>query len=284
MKKRNEETMMKLILDYAINSDRVSAVFMNGSRTNPNAPKDCYMDYDIVYVTDDVEYFINDKSFISHFGKTAIIQEPDSPNFGWEGSDLKKRYGYLMLFEDGNRIDLSFLNEKYAQQAFDEDSLRLLLLDKRGLIKDSNPTSDINYYVTRPTIEKYKGCCNEFWWCLNNVAKGIARDEVGYYLDMYNRHVRDMLMMMIEWHIGFGYDYKICTGKNGKYFKNYLDPQHYSMFVNTYCGKDDIQNALSVAFDLFSELAQNLGEKLGFEYNYSDEKAIREYFEKVLHN
>ena len=47
---RSEKEMIDLILDTARKDERIRAVYMNGSRTNPNAPKDLFQDYDIVYV------------------------------------------------------------------------------------------------------------------------------------------------------------------------------------------------------------------------------------------
>lgn len=38
--------------------------------------------------------------------------------------------------------------------------------------------------------------------CLNNVAKGIARDELPYAMEMYNCVVRNDLKDMIYWYIG----------------------------------------------------------------------------------
>jgi len=48
----------------------------------------------------------------------------------------------------------------------------------------------------------YYSCCNNFWWCLNNVAKGIARDELPYAMHMLNDVVRAELHDMINWYIG----------------------------------------------------------------------------------
>ena len=45
---RSEEEMMNLILQVAKDDERVRAVYLNGSRTNPNAPKDRFQDYDVV--------------------------------------------------------------------------------------------------------------------------------------------------------------------------------------------------------------------------------------------
>ncbi|MBR3842430.1 MAG: aminoglycoside 6-adenylyltransferase, partial [Christensenellaceae bacterium] len=57
---RSESEMMSLIMGFAERDERVRAVYMNGSRTNPNAPKDIFQDYDIVYVVRNFEEFKND--------------------------------------------------------------------------------------------------------------------------------------------------------------------------------------------------------------------------------
>ena len=44
---RSEQEMMKLILDFAREKNDIRAVYMNGSRANPKAPKDILQDYDI---------------------------------------------------------------------------------------------------------------------------------------------------------------------------------------------------------------------------------------------
>ena len=46
---RTEQEMFDTILGFAKADDRVRAVYMNGSRTNPNVDKDKYRDYDVVF-------------------------------------------------------------------------------------------------------------------------------------------------------------------------------------------------------------------------------------------
>ena len=50
---------------------------MNGSRTNENVPKDIFQDYDIVYVVEDTESFIENKDWIKIFGEILYMQYPD---------------------------------------------------------------------------------------------------------------------------------------------------------------------------------------------------------------
>ena len=43
---RSENEMYNLILEIAKNNVRIKVVYMNGSRTNENVPKDIFQDYD----------------------------------------------------------------------------------------------------------------------------------------------------------------------------------------------------------------------------------------------
>ena len=54
---RTEREMTALILGVAEQDARVRAVFMNDSRANPNAPRDIFQDYDIVYVVEETASF-----------------------------------------------------------------------------------------------------------------------------------------------------------------------------------------------------------------------------------
>ena len=47
---RSEHEILELILNTAKSDDRIRAVIMNGSRTNPNAPRDIFQDFDILYL------------------------------------------------------------------------------------------------------------------------------------------------------------------------------------------------------------------------------------------
>lgn len=71
---RTETEMMNLILQIA-ESLKVDAVALSGSRTNEQAPKDEFQDYDVVYVVDDLDTLTNDLSWLDQFGKRVIEQE-----------------------------------------------------------------------------------------------------------------------------------------------------------------------------------------------------------------
>lgn len=94
-KMRSEKEMYDLIIGTAENDERIRAVYMNGSRTNPNVPKDIFQDYDIVYVVRENAPFYKDKSWIDIFGERLYMQCPDEVD-KWNGMsvDFDKCYGY----------------------------------------------------------------------------------------------------------------------------------------------------------------------------------------------
>ena len=68
---------MNLILQVAKDDERVRAVYLNGSRTNHNAPKDRFQDYDVVYVVTDTKPYYENHDWINHFGTVLYMQMPE---------------------------------------------------------------------------------------------------------------------------------------------------------------------------------------------------------------
>jgi aminoglycoside 6-adenylyltransferase len=278
---RTEGQMFDLILDTAKADERIRAVIMNGSRANPNAPRDCFQDFDIVYIVSDVDPFRRNLEWIKRFGDMMIQQMPDDmqdPPAAEDGS-----YAYLMQFMDGNRIDLTFMSmAQYRQQ--ETDSLSILLLDKDGMIEPFPPASEASYLPKPPTAKAFADCCNEFWWVSPYVAKGLWRQEILYAKCLHDEVVRnEQLIKMLQWHIGVRTDFKINPGKLGKYFRNYLEPELWEMLLHTYsdASYENTWNALFTTCDLFRRVAVPVAEHYGFEYPMADDQKVTAFLEHI---
>lgn len=276
--------MFEVILSIAKEDERIRAVYMNGSRTNPKVEKDIFQDYDIVFVVLETASFIKDKNWLNLFGEIAIVQEPDSNDFA-RGSkqDSSLSYTWLMLFKDGNRIDLHIEVKEIALESYFSDTLTQKLLDKDDFLPEIPPASDKTHWIEAPTKEMYRACCNEFWWCLNNVGKGIARKQIPYAMRMYTEVVHSQLDEMIEWYIGMNNDFAISSGMWGKYFSKYLPGEYYNMYLNTYsdCKVEDFWQAIFTACKLFSIIAKEVSEKLNYPYNINEEEGIILYLKSI---
>lgn len=279
---RNEDEMMKLIIDTAKEDERIRAVYMNGSRTNVNAPKDKFQDYDIVYIVTETRPFYEDEHWHERFGEILYMQCPEASDAsrGME-CNFDACYGWLMQFTDGNRLDLHV--ETLESCDILDDKLCRILLDKDGALPEIPESSDEDHWVQRPDEAEYLAVCNEFWWCLNNIAKGLWRDEIPYAQDMLNMIVRPQLVKVMSWRAGILNGFKISVGKSGKYLHRWIDEDSWERFLSTYCGGivGEIWRSVFIMCDLFDEIAEYVGNNLGFKYNRLEAANSRSYLENV---
>lgn len=274
---RTEGEMLELIVNTAKDDERILAVMLNGSRADPHVEGDVYQDYDVVYFVRDVKPFWDNREWLEEkFGKVAVLQTPET--MGLISPDGDGRFVFLAIFQDGNRIDLTITSDSYT----DGGEPAKVLLDKTGQLAGIKPREDF-WFVKPPTKKHFADCCNEFWWCLNNVAKGIARDQLPYAMNMFNCVVRDMLDCMTEWYIGVITDFKVSAGKSGKYFKKYLSKTLYEMYAATYSDSDyeHLWDSVFTACGLFRLMAHEVADKFGYCYNLTEDKNMTEYLTKV---
>lgn len=276
---RSEEEMFRLILDTARADERVRAVLLNGSRANPAAPRDAFQDYDVVYVVTDTAPFAADPGYIRAFGDPVMVQMPETLRdpFG-DG-----RFIWLALFEDGVRVDLQVQPVDRFRAMQGDDSETIPLLDKDGILPAYPPASDRDYHLRPPAALDYASCCSDFWWCQQNAAKGIRRDELPYAVTMLQRYVRDSLEEMIGWFIGVRHGFDRSAGKAGKYFKRYLDAETYARYLATFSDADPARlwRAMEEMGGLFRDLARAVGDRFGFAYPEEDDRRMTAYLARV---
>jgi aminoglycoside 6-adenylyltransferase len=277
---RSENEMFDLIMDTAKNDDRIRAVLLNGSRTNPDARPDIFQDFDITYFVTEVSSFRDDPAWINRFGELMILQMPEAMEDPPPMND--GHFAYLMQFSDGNRIDLTlFPLDRLGE--FERESLTLLLLDKDGFLEPFPPPSERDYLPHPPTPKAFWDCCNEFWWVCPYVAKGLWREEVIYAKTMLDQPVREQLMKMLVWYIGIKTEFSCNPGKHGRYFQQYLEPEVWDMLQKTYADAsyDDTWEALFTMCNLFRRIALPIAEHFGFDYPHGDDKRVNVHLEHV---
>lgn len=276
---RSETEMLELILRIARGDERIRAVILNGSRANPNAPRDIFQDYDVVYYVTEMAPFVNNRTWTAQFGELMILQMPDA--MGEEPLSPEEHFAYLMQFADGSRIDLGICPlEKINRE---RDSLSILLLDKDGLCQPLPLPSDSDYLPKPPTEKQFADCCNEFWWVCPYVAKGLWREELTYAKYMLDVIVREQLMKMLAWRVGVQTGFQGNPGYHGKFLRSYLAPEEWSLLEKTYAGADVEENwqALLVMGHLFRATAAQVAGHFGYRYNSEEDHNVSAHIEHV---
>lgn len=268
---RAETKMLDLILQTAKNL-KVKAVAMSGSRACPKAPKDEFQDYDVVYIVDDFDNLTSDLSWLNQFGKLIIEQEVS----------LGNRRLYLMLFEDGNRIDLTLCPKEHIQEWVDSEAGFTVLEDEKGLFESYSPSP--KRYWTNPASETdFEKACNEFWWVSSYVVKGICRKQVIYATDHLYGICQQELLKVLAWQVVSDRG-KVDIGKNYKYLFNYLPAEKEKELSNLldFSSLDEIPQSLFATMELFHQEAQFLAHKMGFDYDMEVAEKMIQYAEERL--
>ena len=268
---RAETEMLDLILQTA-KTIQVEAVALSGSRANPKAPKDEFQDYDVVYVVDDLDNLTSDLSWLDQFGKRIIEQEVA----------LNHRRLYLILFEDGNRIDLTLCSKEYIKEWVDSEADYTVLKDDKGLF-ESYPPSPKRYWTNPASETDFEKSCNEFWWVSAYVVKGICRNQIIYAIDHLYGICQQEFLKILAWQVASDKG-TVNVGKNYKYLFNYLPAEKEKDFSNLldFSSLDKITQSLFATMQLFHQEAQNLAQKMGFDYDKEVAEKMMRYAEEKL--
>lgn len=235
---RTEREMMDMFIEFAKQDDRIRLVTLEGSRTNKNITPDTYQDYDISYFVTDLDSFKANDQWLDVFGARLMMQKPE--DMVLFPPELGNWFSYIILFEDGNKLDLTLipLNEVEAYFA-DSDGLVEVLLDKDSLIANEVVSNDRQYWIQKPTAREYDDCCNEFWMVSTYVVKGLARKEILFAIDHLHEVARPNLLRMMAWHIGAERGYTFSVGKNYKFIDRYLPLEDWETLLSTYAENTD---------------------------------------------
>ena len=270
---RTETEMLDVILQTA-KTLQVKAVAMSGSRTNPKAPKDEFQDYDVVYIVDDLDNLTRDLSWLDSFG-TRIIEQHNV---------LGNRRLYLMLFEDGNRIDLTLCPKDHIQEWVDSEADYTVLKDEKGLF-ESYTTSPERYWTSPASQIDFEKACNEFWWVSAYVVKGICRKQLLYATDHLYGICHQELLKVLAWQVASD-NGTVDIGKNYKYLFQYLPTEKEKEFsaLLDFSSVEKIIQSLFSTMNLFHREAQILAQKMGFDYDKEVAEKMMRYAEEKLPN
>ena len=272
-KYRSQEQMLRLISQTA-KSLQVEAVALSGSRTNQRVQTDEFQDYDVVYIVDDLDNLTSDLSWLDQFGKRIIEQH----------NVLGNRRLYLMLFEDGNRIDLTLCPTEYIQEWVDSEAGFTVLEDKKGLFEPYFP-SPHRFWTSPASAIDFEKACNEFWWVSAYVVKGICRKQVIYSTDHLYGICQQELLKVLAWQVAADKG-TIDIGKNYKYLFNYLPAEKEKQFSNLldFSSLEKLTQSLFATMELFHQEAQSLAQKEGFDYDMEVAEKMIKYAEERLSN
>lgn len=283
MRMRSEPEIRKQIMDLARRDERIRAVILNGSRANPDIEPDKYQDYDIVFYVTAYKEFVDEEVWTSAWGKILICQKPDEMTLCGQQKTAVTGFHHLMIFEDGNRIDLTVLPVESLADGSPRESATIVWMDKDNLLNDCPLPDGSDYYIRRPDEKEFLDTCNEFRWVSTYAVKGLLREEVIYAKEITETVLRPMFMRMLEWKIGAENNFHVSFGKAGRFMRKYVTEEFYENILATYsnAGINDNWRSLIIMSELFTEISNEVAAKLNFSVNKEEETNTAVYHRRV---
>lgn len=278
------DELYELMIETARSDERIRALTIEGSAVTDGAVKDEYSDFDITFFVADIKEFLKNKRYMERFGDILIMQEPEdwyAHPYDYNGTE---DFAYLCQYKDGNRIDLTIVDVKNIGRQRDYDEPRRVLINKDGFEELRDITSSDAFIIKKPGEFEYFNTCNEFRWISVYVSKGICRKEFYYAKKALDQYAMDMFIKMLGFKTALDNGFSITLGSSSKYLKRYLTQDEMARFQNIFSdgSYQSMTEKLFLMYDYFSELAQYVGEKLGYAFDREETENVRAFIAKRL--
>ncbi|STQ85797.1 aminoglycoside 6-adenylyltransferase [Helicobacter muridarum] len=258
---RKEQEIISLILHFASKIDSIRAVTLEGSRVNPNIKQDIFCDYDISFFLDRqsiYDFQNSNDEWLKVFGNLVMLQKPESMEL--YPPDLNGWFSYLMLFDDGVRIDLKLIPVEDMPFYKDSEKLMRVLLDKDNFFSPLNDPSDSAFFIKPLTKQSFLDCCNDFYWLYVCVSKDILRCEV-LLANAHLNMMREGIFILLSWHIALKQrNFEFSLGKEYKFLPHFLSKAQTKKLYSCFNlgNKKQAKKTLKVLEKFFAQNARGI--------------------------
>jgi aminoglycoside 6-adenylyltransferase len=274
------------LIRWASERNDVRAILMTSSRANPDAPLDMLSDYDVILAVTDIRPYFDDRAWLGDFGPVLVVyRDPVRLEYGLE------KFIYVTQYENGLKIDFTLWPVEILRRLAETPELPpdidlgyIVLLDKDRLTEGMKLPSHKAYIPAPPGEAAYLELVEIFFHEATYVAKYLWRDDLiaaKYNLDQMMKF--KFLRQMLEWLVEIDHEWSVKMGAYGRGLKEHVRPEIWSRLERTYVGADLEENweALFETIALFSKVATEVGEHLGYAYPNDLERRMLIYLQKV---
>ena len=268
--------MIERITRWAESRDDVRGAVLVGSRARVDHPADEHSDVDVILVVRDAAALVDDPAWVAELGEAGITFVEQT---GMPGVVRERR----VLYTDGTDVDFVVVDVDQAQVVAEGASgvfargVRILV-DKDGLITPlldlPPPTSG-----SSPSQHDFSEAVADFWYHALWTARKLARGEVFTAKSCCDSHLKWLLVRMLEWHAG-----DRDTWHEGRFLEEWADPPALAELRQAYATYDnaDVERAPFATMDLFSWVARETGDHLGYAYLAGEEELSRRFTLQTL--
>ncbi|MBA3602975.1 MAG: aminoglycoside 6-adenylyltransferase [Parachlamydiaceae bacterium] len=257
--------MLGKIVKWGKEEEAVRALFLLGSRAG-RQPVDNFSDYDLSVFCNADESYTESESWLTQFGNVLVCIEE---KIFYKEKTFPSR---LVIFEDGIKVDFSFLSIDVLDQIMQSSSLPddynlgyKILLDKdnraaRMLLSQF----DVN--AVKPSEQEFHEVVKEFWFEVYHVGIYLKRRDL-WSVKFRSWATHSFLLRMIEWHAQSHNQWNQSMPPNGKRMSSWADPKVWKElhWIFAHFDSEDSWKALFHMMNLFKQLTSETARSLSFD-------------------
>lgn len=279
----NEGVISKL-RTWAADKEAVRAVLLTSNRAGTPGSSDALSDFDVILVARDVYPFHADRAWIGDFGVVLVTYWdalfPDQET----GLEI---FANVVQYESGLRIDFTLWPIEKAIRLGQTRKLPAgldvgysVILDKDDLTAGFTPPSFMAYATTKPTEAEFARIVEEFFSGAPAVAKHLMRgDLMAAKWDLDHDMKQVYLRRLLEWQIALDSDWNVSFRSLGKGLKRRMTGERWQQLEAGYAGSviEDNWRALDATLAVFSEVGEDVAQRLGFVYPVELHRRVCEF-------
>lgn len=256
--------MLEKIVEWGKKEDVVRTLILLGSRAFQQ-PVDRFSDYDIsVFCTADVSY-TGSEIWLAQFVNVLVCVKE---KVVCKGKTFPSR---LVIFEDGVKVDFSFLSldilDQIAKSSSLPDDYNLgykILLDKDGRAARMLPPQ-FEIKAIKPSEQEFHEVVKEFWFEIYHVGVYLKRGDL-WYVKFRSWAAHSFLLKMIEWHAEAENDWCFSSPPIGKRMRSWVNEELLNELHGVFAHFDaeDSWKALFNTMKLFRRITTETARLLQF--------------------
>ena len=256
--------MLEKLVDWGKKEDAVRVLILLGSRACRQSV-DAFSDYDLSVFCDVDESYTESDSWLAQFGNVLVCVKE---KIVCKGTTFPSR---LVIFEDGVKVDFSFLSldvlDQIAKSSSLPDDYNLgykILLDKDDRAARMLPPK-FEIKAIKPSEQEFHEVIKEFWFEVYHVGVYLKRGDL-WSVKFRSWAVNSFLLRMIEWHTQAENDWCCSTPPIGKRMSSWLSKDLWEDLhgVFAHFNVEDSWKALFNTMELFRRITAESARALRF--------------------
>lgn len=256
--------MLEKLVEWGKQEDAVRALILVGSRAGQQTV-DAFSDYDLSVFCDADASYTGSDSWLTQFGNVLVSVKE---KVVCKGKTFPSR---LVVFEDGVKVDFSFLSmdvlDEIAQNSSLPDDYILsykILLDKDhrtlGMVLPQHELEAI-----KPSEQEFHEVVKEFWFEVYHVGVYLKRGEL-WSVKFRSSAAHSFLLRMLEWHAEAENNWHSSVPPIGKRMRSWVTEDLWNDLHGIFAHFDaeDSWKALVNTMELFKRITLKTAESLQF--------------------